>query len=139
VDFFNDSTKIESQLDARYAEYFEMKAQVFLKDSVRVYNNVNDTLFCQELWWDQNAQKFYTDKPVRIHRPDMIMIGVGLSAPQDFKTFEMYKITNSILRVNDASMSSQDSLGSSQDTVRRSQDTLGRAKDTGRRALPFRQ
>jgi hypothetical protein len=29
----------------------------------------------------------------------MIMIGVGLSAPQDFKTFEIYKISNSIIRV----------------------------------------
>jgi LPS export ABC transporter protein LptC len=101
VDFFNDSTKIESQMDARYAEYYEIKAQVFLRDSVRVYNSANDTLFCQELWWDQNKQRFYTDKPVRIHRPDMIMIGVGLSAPQDFKSFEMYKITNSVLRVRE--------------------------------------
>jgi LPS export ABC transporter protein LptC len=120
VDFFNDSTKVENQLDARFAEYYEVKAQVYLKDSVRVYNNMNDTLFCQELWWDQNAQKFYTDKPVRIHRPDMIMIGVGLSAPQDFKTFEMYKITNSVLRVQETGVSSQDTLGRSQDTVRRS-------------------
>jgi hypothetical protein len=81
---------------------------------VRVYNIANDTLFCQELWWDQNLQKFYTDKPVRIHRPDMIMIGVGLSAPQDFKTFEMYKITNSEFRVrNEGGVAVQDS------TVRR--------------------
>jgi LPS export ABC transporter protein LptC len=99
VDFFNDSVKIESQLDSRYGEYYETKNKVFLKDSVRVFNNTGDTLFCQELWWDQALQKFYTDKPVRIHRPDMIMIGVGLSAPQDFKTFEIYKISNSIIRV----------------------------------------
>ena len=114
VDFFNDSTKVESQLDSRYAEYYENKAQVYLRDSVRVYNIANDTLFCQELWWDQNLQKFYTDKPVRIHRPYMIMIGVGLSAPQDFKTFEMYKITNSEFRVrNEGVVTVQDS------TVRR--------------------
>lgn len=130
VDFFNDSTRIENQLDARYAEYFEVKAQVFLKDSVRVFNNMNDTLFCQELWWDQNKQQFYTDKPVRIHRPDMIMIGVGLSAPQDFKTFEMYKITNSVLRVKDVADSSQNTVRSSQDSsqgaVRSSLDSLRR-------------
>lgn len=130
VDFFNDSTRIENQLDARYAEYFEVKAQVFLKDSVRVFNNLNDTLFCQELWWDQNKQQFYTDKPVRIHRPDMIMIGVGLSAPQDFKSFEMYKITNSVLRVKDVADSSQGAVRSSQDSsqgaVRSSLDSLRR-------------
>ncbi len=31
----------------------------------------------------------------------MIMFGEGLSAPQDFKTFDMYKITNSVLRVKE--------------------------------------
>jgi LPS export ABC transporter protein LptC len=101
VDFFNDTTGIQSRMDANYGEYFEVKAKVFLKDSVRVSNNMGDTLFCQELWWDQNSQIFSTDKPVRIHRPDMIMNGVGLSAPQDFKVFEMYKITNSTLRVKE--------------------------------------
>lgn len=118
VDFYNDSTFVENQVDAHYGEYFEMKAQVFLKDSVRVFNNKNDTLFCQELWWDQTKQLIYTDKPVRVHRPDMIMYGVGLSAPQDFKTFEMYKITNSVLRVSD--VGSQDTVRSSQDSIRSS-------------------
>jgi hypothetical protein len=28
------------------------------------------------------------------------MYGKGLSAPQDFKTFEIYKITNSEIRIN---------------------------------------
>lgn len=116
VDFFNDSVKIESQLDSRYGEYFETKNKVFLKDSVRVFNNTGDTLFCQELWWDQDLQKFYTDKPVRIHRPDMIMIGVGLSAPQDFKTFEIYKISNSILRVKNNMMGGPDSLSAVSDS-----------------------
>lgn len=102
VDFFQDSTEgvIKSILDAHYGEYFEQRNMVFLKDSVRVVNTTGDTLFCNELWWSQNEQRFYTDKPVRIHRPDMIMIGVGLSAPQDFSYFEMYQITNSFIRVN---------------------------------------
>lgn len=102
VDFFQDSTEgvIKSQLDARYGEYFEQRNMVFLRDSVRVFNNIGDTLYCAEMWWSQNEQRFYTDKPVRIHRPSMIMIGTGLSAPQDFSVFEIYKITNSILRVN---------------------------------------
>ncbi|MFZ9299684.1 MAG: LPS export ABC transporter periplasmic protein LptC [Chitinophagaceae bacterium] len=102
VDFFQDSTEgiIKSQLDAQYGEYFEQRNLVFLKDSVRVFNTTGDTLYCKELWWSQNDQKFYTEKPVRIHRPDMIMIGIGLTAPQDFSYFEMYQISNSIIRVN---------------------------------------
>jgi LPS export ABC transporter protein LptC len=99
VDFYDDTLGIQSKLDANFAQYFESKNKIFLKDSVRVFNIQGDTLFCQELWWDQPEAKFYTDKPVRIHKPGTIIYGVGLTAPQDFKTFTMYKITNSYLRV----------------------------------------
>jgi LPS export ABC transporter protein LptC len=102
VDFFDDSLKIESQLDALYGRYLESQNKVFLKDSVIVFNNVGDTLHCEELWWDQQQQKFYTDKAVRIYKKDMILVGVGLSAPQDFKTVEIYNLSNSIIRVSDS-------------------------------------
>jgi len=100
VDFFNDSSsQVESQVDARFGKYIETQNKVYLRDSVRVFNIQGDTLHCQELWWDQSTGKFTTDKPVRIYRKDLIMIGEGLSAPQDFKTFEIYRPTNSIIRV----------------------------------------
>lgn len=109
VDFYDDSIAIQSQLDANFAQYFESLNKVFLKDSVRVFNAQGDTLFCQELWWDQPEARFHTDKPVRIHKPGTIIIGVGLTAPQDFKTFTMYKITNSVLRIKDE-LSTTDSI-----------------------------
>ncbi len=99
VDFFDSSLQVESKLDAMFALYYENKNQVFLRDSIRVYNTKGDTLFCKELNWDQAMEKFYTDKPVRIHTPDMIMYGNGLSAPENFKTFEIYQVTNSVIRV----------------------------------------
>ncbi len=99
VDFFDSLLNIESKLDAHFATYFESRNFVYLKDSVRVYNTKGDTLFCKELTWDQAQEKFFTEKSVRIHTPDMIMYGEGLSAPQDFKTFEIYKVTNSVIRV----------------------------------------
>ena len=104
VDFYDTSLQVENQVDSRYARYLEMQNKVLLKDSVRVYNRMKDTLFCQELWWEQNALEFHTDKPVRIHRPGMIINGVGLKAPQDFKTFTIFSITNSILRVQDGGL-----------------------------------
>ncbi|MGL6266456.1 MAG: LPS export ABC transporter periplasmic protein LptC [Chitinophagaceae bacterium] len=101
VDFYDDTLGIQSKLDANFAQYFESQNKIFLKDSVRVFNSQGDTLFCQELWWDQPEARFHTDKPVRIHKPGTIIYGIGLTAPQDFKTFTMYKITNSFLRVKD--------------------------------------
>ncbi|MEI9807152.1 MAG: LPS export ABC transporter periplasmic protein LptC [Bacteroidota bacterium] len=67
VDFYNDSTKIESWLDSKYGKYFETLDKVYLRDSVIVINIKGDTLKCPDLWWDQNAKLFYTDKYAEYH------------------------------------------------------------------------
>lgn len=88
ADFFDDSLKVESKLDAHYAKYIESESKVFLRDSVVVFNVLGDTLYCEELYWDRNlvGSEFYTDKPIRIRTPTHIIDGDGLDAPQDFKT-----------------------------------------------------
>lgn len=117
VDFFDSSMQVQSQVDARFARYLEALNRILLKDSVRVFNLQGDTLFCQELWWEQNAMEFHTDKPVRIHRPGMIINGVGLKAPQDFKTFTIFQITNSVIRVRDEPAGMMDSAAASTPVV----------------------
>lgn len=91
ADFFNDSLKVESKLDARYAKYIESESKVFLRDSVVVFNIKGDTLYCQELYWDRNSigHEFYTNKKVRIRTPTQIIDGDGLDAPQDFTSWHI--------------------------------------------------
>ena len=101
VDFFDSTMQVESRLDAMKAIYYETRNNVNLYDSIRVYNTKGDTLFCNDLIWDQGLARFDTKKSVRIHTPDMIMYGEGLTAPQDFKTFEIYKVTNSVIRIRE--------------------------------------
>jgi len=86
VDFYNDSAQIESRLDAKYGKYREWEKKVYLKDSVVVINIIKgDTLRCEELWWNQTTQKFYTDKPARYSGKDgFVNYGRnGLEAKQD--------------------------------------------------------
>lgn len=89
VDFFDDSLRIESKLDARYGKYKENEQKVFLKDSVVTFNTRGDTLWCRELWWDQQLQQFYTDKAVRIRQPDKMIYGKGLRAAQDISWYNL--------------------------------------------------
>jgi len=87
VDFYDDSIQVESELDALYGKYYENLNKVYLRDSVRVFNREGDTLRCPELWWDQDQQKFYTDKPARLDGKDKHLVGhQGLEATQDLKT-----------------------------------------------------
>jgi LPS export ABC transporter protein LptC len=98
VDFYNDSGKVESILDARYAKYREFERKVFIKDSVVVINLLKkDTLKTDELWWDQDKQQFYTDKRVRIYQPDKTIFGTGLRAAQNFNWYDIFNITGVVL------------------------------------------
>ena len=98
VDFFDDSTVIESTVDALYARYREYENKVLLRDSVVVINiEKGDTLRTNELWWDQNTQQFYTDKPVRIYQKDKTIFGKGLRAAQDFSSYDIFNITGEVL------------------------------------------
>jgi len=96
VDFFNDSLQKESQVDARYGKFRQWENKVYLRDSVVAINLTSrDTLKTDELWWDQNAQKFYTNKPVHIRKGDGTIIDGqdGMEAPQNFSSYIIYKGT----------------------------------------------
>lgn len=101
VDFYNDSLQVESVLDALYGRYIEGQKKMYLKDSVVVIQKFNqDTLRCQELWWDQNKEIFYTDKPVKITKKDgTILPGKGLEASQDFRNIKIINPSQGILPV----------------------------------------
>ena len=106
VDFYNDSTKVESQLFARYGRYMESQNKVLLHDSVIVYNVRGDTLRTDELWWDQNKGNFYTDKPVSIHKGQSDIINaIGMTASQDLNDINLFKIQPSTyLHVADSTL-----------------------------------
>jgi LPS export ABC transporter protein LptC len=104
VDFYDDSVNVESRLDALYGKYYENLNKVYLRDSVRVINNDGDTLRCPDLWWDQNLQKFYTDKPARLDGKDKHIVGnQGLEATQDLKVIQ-FKYPTGPFQVKEGTM-----------------------------------
>ena len=86
-----------SHVDALYGKYFENLNKVYLRDSVVVYNTQGDTLRCPDLWWDQNSQRFYTEKDVRIRKGQDIFFGKGLEAKQDLTEINIKRATGRVL------------------------------------------
>jgi LPS export ABC transporter protein LptC len=84
VNFFDDSLRVESQLNAKYGRYLENENKVFLRDSVVVFNVTGDTMHAKELYWDQREQRYYTDKNVIViyKNPAQKVYGTGLVADQ---------------------------------------------------------
>ena len=95
VNFYDSTGKVESQVDALYGKYLETQSKVYLRDSVIVFTVKGDTLRTQELWWDQNTKKFYTNKLVRIVRKGQHMVGdKGMEASQDLTHLTVYQIAH---------------------------------------------
>jgi LPS export ABC transporter protein LptC len=98
VDFYDSTGQKESQLDALYAKYMESSNKVLLRDSVVVASVKGDTLRTSELWWDQNAHKFFTDKLVRLKTVDKTIYGgKGLEAEEDLSLWTIFETTGSLV------------------------------------------
>ena len=134
LDFYNDSLVIESVVDARYGRYIEGQNKAFLKDSVVAIQKFNqDTVRCQELWWDQNKQKFYTDKPALITKKDGTVLPAkkGFTASQDFKTITLLEPTEGILPVPESgftAITTDSSVAAGDSAAVKSDTTLKKAK-----------
>jgi hypothetical protein len=86
-EFYDDSSRVETRLDSRYGKYFESLNKVYLRDSVIVITTKGDTLTSPDLWWDQNAKLFYTDKYAVYRGPNKaINGGKGMVATQDLRS-----------------------------------------------------
>ncbi|MDE3236834.1 MAG: LPS export ABC transporter periplasmic protein LptC [Bacteroidota bacterium] len=94
VDFYDSARNVESQLFAKYGEYKETQQVVFLKDSVIAFNIRKDTLWCDELYWNQSTGRYYTDKRVVIsqHDPRQKLAGIGFESDQDLKNITIKKV-----------------------------------------------
>jgi LPS export ABC transporter protein LptC len=93
VNFYKEKNEIESVVKAKYAKYFETLGKVYLRDSVVVFITTGDTLYCNDLWWDQNANIFYTDKVVRIRTRTQQLDGTGLWALANFSKYTIKNTT----------------------------------------------
>jgi lipopolysaccharide export system protein LptC len=97
VDFFKDSAKVDSKLRANYANYKETENKIFLQGNVVVFNLQGDTLWCQEMFWDQ-------DVIVKQHNPQVKTFGKGFEANQDLTDIRIFQIQpNSYAIINDSS------------------------------------
>lgn len=97
VDFYDDSLKIESYLDARKGHYYEQLNRVILTDSVIVIRVNGDTLKTRELYWEQSQQKLFTHSDVEIRQKTKTIFGKGFESDEALRNFRIDTITGILL------------------------------------------
>ena len=102
VDFFGEQKTVESRLTAKYGVRYPNEGLVIVRDSVVWQSVEEEKLETSELRWDEREKKIYTNKFVRITRPDEIVYGHGFEANQDFSYSKIQAIEGRI-KVEDLS------------------------------------
>lgn len=93
---YNRKGIVESIITARNAINFPKELRMEASDSVVLESNEGKKLETEELIWDQDANRIFTDKNVTITTQTEILWGKGLDAADDFSTYEIRNMTGQI-------------------------------------------
>lgn len=89
AEVYDDSGRVSSVITAGYARGYELENNLLLRDSVLIVNKKGEQLLTDELIWNQQMSKFFTEKPVKIITATQITYGDGLEANQDFSWYQI--------------------------------------------------
>lgn len=70
-------------------------------DVVVVNLEKKETLSTEELYWNPENKTIYTDKFVTVKTPDQLLFAEGMTANQDFSSYEFRKLKDSPIKLND--------------------------------------
>tara|TARA_B110000908_G_scaffold172526_1_gene240524 strand:- start:3362 stop:3895 length:534 start_codon:yes stop_codon:yes gene_type:complete len=92
VYFYNDSSKLQSTLKADGASIDEETKIMLAQNNVELISSDNKKLETEELIWDEQQNKIYTDKKVKITTGKEVIYGEGFTSNPDFTAYSITKI-----------------------------------------------
>ncbi len=92
VNFYSNNGEIVSTLTALYGEINFSKGEMFVQDSVKLYNiKKKQSLETERLHWRKKDSLIYTNDKVTIRTPEAILYGTGIKTKQDFSYYQFLK------------------------------------------------
>jgi LPS export ABC transporter protein LptC len=96
ITFFDKEGEITTTMRADRGYYIKKDNLYRGEGDVQVHNLEKDQrLASEELFWDPNAKKIYTDKFVTIQERETLFNGTGMEADEGFNEYKLFKVTNS--------------------------------------------
>lgn len=96
IEFFGPDGRLRSTLRSNQGFYHGQDNLYQVDGNVEVINEQTEKLNTEQLFWNPEEEKVYTDKFVRIESDDQLLMGEGLQANQDFSSYEIMKPTANI-------------------------------------------
>ena len=92
---FDDENK-KSTVVSDYAITYDKTNLIDLQGDVKIITQTNDTLFAEQLYYDQKKQWLYTNKPVTFRTGLDIIHGNGFDSNSKFTNAEVLEVTGYI-------------------------------------------
>lgn len=84
---FDEDLKVEASLKADYAHYNETEELWTLRGNVHALNLEGEQFDTQELKWDQQTHRVYSDSSIHITREKSIIEGVGFESNEQMTKY----------------------------------------------------
>jgi LPS export ABC transporter protein LptC len=97
VEFYDASGTMNGILDAKYALRMPADRKVIVRNDVVFRNMKDEVLQTNELIWDERSKEIYTDRFVKITRPDEVIYSRGFKTDERFETYELQAVEGSLL------------------------------------------
>ena len=84
---FDTRLNVDAEIQSNYAIYYDKKRLWDLRDSVKAVNLEGEQFECNQLFWDENLEKVYSDDSIKITQKDKIIIGYGFESNQSLTKY----------------------------------------------------
>ena len=91
LETFDTLFQMEANIKADTAYYYEKQKLGKLMGNVVIRNLKGEKFNTELLYWDQNTEKVYSDRFIRIEQPDRIITGRGFDSNQQMTKYTIHK------------------------------------------------
>jgi LPS export ABC transporter protein LptC len=90
---FDDSLRTESMVQSDTARYYTRRRMWELRKNVKLINLKGEKFETSLLYWDQRAQRIYSDSFIRIEQEDQVLTGYGFESNEQMTVYKIFKPT----------------------------------------------
>ena len=87
---FDTLFHVDASIKADTAYYYEKKKLWELRGNVHIQSQQGDKFDTQLLFWDQDKEKIYSDRLIRIEQVDKVLTGYGFESNQQMTEYQIF-------------------------------------------------
>ena len=88
---FDENNDVQAEIKADTAYYYDRQKLWELRGHVEIKNQQGERFNTELLFWNQDTQKVYSDKFIRIEQIDRIITGHGFDSNQQFTVYTIHQ------------------------------------------------